>query len=55
VLTSSHGNNARNCVETKWFGGEALAVRDSKPGDESPVHLFDASERTALVGFVKGY
>ncbi|MGC0421632.1 DUF397 domain-containing protein [Embleya sp. AB8] len=53
-VKSSRSNNAQNCVETKWFGGEAMAVRDSKRGDESPVHLFGAPAWTALVTSIKG-
>lgn len=53
-VKSSRSNNAQNCVETRWFGGEAMAVRDSKRGDESPVHLFGAPAWSALVESIKG-
>ncbi len=51
---STRSNNANNCVETRWHGEVAMAVRDSKRGDESPVHVFDTPAWNALVTSLKG-
>ncbi|MGC0418606.1 DUF397 domain-containing protein [Embleya sp. AB8] len=51
---STRSDNADNCVETRWHGDAAMAVRDSKRGEGSPVHMFGASAWTALLTSLKG-
>lgn len=45
--------NLGNCVEIDMSQPGEVAVRDSKLGETSPVHLFDHAEWGAFVASVK--